>query len=772
MSNSALERLFLYSREEMNQARVEDLFVPEDRIAESQRFTEECLRGRTLHFMTQRRRRDTSLVDVEVYAVPVAIPGREPSILALYQDISARVQAAAEMEERHRLAALAAEIGLALTSGETLSQGLEQCADALLSNTDTVGVRIWSWDRQSQALESQAVTDMQMFAAENHTMDPARVIRIARTGLPDLDEAGDDPARAEESRVFFAGFPLTVRDQVLGVVAALARQPLSTATVQALESVAHSIAQFVDRRRTEASLRESEDRFRTAFEEAPYGMCMAAEDGRLLHANAALCRMLGYSAEELLAGAWQQITHPDDMPRSREAELAFREGAASFELEKRYIRKDGHPIWARIRISNVTDGSGRTSHFITQIEDISERKLAEDRLRTSEESYRDLFENASDLVYTFDLDLRITSLNRLAESITGYGRQDAVGMSLRQLMTEPQWERVRGLVGALAAGQPPAKFEVDLQSKEGRRVTLEVNPRLILRDGAPSGIQAIARDITGRDVAEMELRQSQKLESVGRLASGVAHEINTPMQFVGDNVSFLQDSFHTVQDMLTRLREFCRRSGSGLAAEYEHLEQELDLDYLLKEIPEALGQTEEGVERVISIVRAMKEFAHPEDRGRARADLNKAILNTLIVARNELKYVADVETDLGELPMVICSVGDLNQVFLNLLVNAAHAIGEVFKKTGRKGKIRVHTACEGQQVLISIADDGAGIPQNIRQRIFDPFFTTKEVGQGTGQGLAIARSVVDRHKGTLTFESEVGRGTTFSIRLPIESPEL
>lgn len=267
----------------------------------------------------------------------------------------------------------------------------------------------------------------------------------------------------------------------------------------------------------------------------------------------------------------------------------------------------------------------------------------------------------------------------------------------------------------------------------------------------------------------MELRQAQKLESVGRLASGIAHEINTPLQFVGDNVRFLQDSFRTIEELLTRLRAFCERSGAAFAAELQRLEAEIDTGYVLREIPEALAQTRDGVERVVTIVRAMKEFAHPDTRDQILADLNKALLNTLTVARNELKYVADVETDFGELPMVVCSVSDLNQVFLNLLVNAAHAIADVFKQSGQKGKIRVRTEVQGNQVLISIADNGAGIPEGIRERIFDPFFTTKEVGRGTGQGLAIARSVVERHKGSLTFQSEVGRGTTFFLSLPVTS---
>jgi two-component system, NtrC family, sensor kinase len=301
-----------------------------------------------------------------------------------------------------------------------------------------------------------------------------------------------------------------------------------------------------------------------------------------------------------------------------------------------------------------------------------------------------------------------------------------------------------------------------------------VKPRLIYKGGKPVGVQGIGRDITGRDAAEMELRHAQKLESVGRLAAGIAHEINTPIQFVGDNTRFLQDSFGGLQTLLAKYQELRDAAVSAavspeILARVRKVEEETDCAYLLEEIPKALTQTLDGVTRVATIVRAMKEFAHPEGKEMAAADLNRALLSTLTVARNELKYVADVETEFGDLPLVVCNIGDLNQVFLNLLVNAAHAIAEVVKGTGKKGKIVVRTFSEGSSILVTISDTGCGIPEANRAKVFDPFFTTKEVGRGTGQGLAIARSVVvDRHKGALTFESEVGKGTAFYIRLPID----
>jgi PAS domain S-box-containing protein len=441
-------------------------------------------------------------------------------------------------------------------------------------------------------------------------------------------------------------------------------------------------------------------------------------------------------------------------------------------------RKDGTLVDLEIYgVPLVVEGKPRG--VLALYQDITERKRAEEALRASEERYRELFENASDLVFTIDLEAaRFTSLNKVAEQTIAYSREEAAQMNVRQLVDPRHWQRVEEARARLLAGDSAFTLELGIMAKDGRRVMLEVKPRLIYKEGKPVEVQGIGRDITGREAAEMELRHAQKLESVGRLASGIAHEINTPIQFVGDNTRFLQDSFAGLQTLLSKYQELRDAAASGAAspellAEVRRVEEASDCAYLLEEIPKALTQTLDGVTRVATIVRAMKDFAHPESKEKAATDLNKALLSTLTVARNELKYVADVETDLGELPLVVCNISDLNQVFLNLLVNAAHAIGEVVKGTGEKGKIRVRTVAEGKTVLITITDTGCGIPEGIRSKVFDPFFTTKEVGRGTGQGLAIARSVVvERHKGTLTFESEVGKGTTFYVRLPVNSREL
>ena len=289
-------------------------------------------------------------------------------------------------------------------------------------------------------------------------------------------------------------------------------------------------------------------------------------------------------------------------------------------------------------------------------------------------------------------------------------------------------------------------------------------------------LRGLMLDITELRRLGRELAAAQKLESVGRLAAGVAHEINTPVQFVSDNVQFVRSSMTDVAAVIhayRNLKDAAQAKGDVAAAARlaEETEKAADLDYILQNAPQALDSSIEGLERIATIVRSMKEFAHPDQAQKTLADLNQAIRSTLVIAHNEYKYVAELGTEFGDLPPIPCFLGQINQVVLNLLVNASHAISDVVKGTGILGKLNVSTRLDGNEVEISISDSGTGIPESARDKIFDPFFTTKEVGKGTGQGLAIAHSViVKKHGGTLRFETECGKGTTFFIRLPIDAP--
>lgn len=270
----------------------------------------------------------------------------------------------------------------------------------------------------------------------------------------------------------------------------------------------------------------------------------------------------------------------------------------------------------------------------------------------------------------------------------------------------------------------------------------------------------LREDIERRKRLELELSQAEKMRAVGQLASGIAHELNTPIQYVGDNVTFLQRAFQSLSGLLD---EAISREPPGKAR--------TKLDFLRKNIPEAIAAAIEGCQRVAEIVSAMKEFAHPDDGDFYPADVNRALSCTLAVARNAVRDVADVRLDLGVVPEIECRVGDLNHVFLNLITNAAHAISEKNSGGGARGHIDISTRLRGDRVLVEVADDGAGIPEAIQSRVFEPFFTTKEVGRGTGQGLAVCRSIVaDKHGGAIYFRTSPGMGTTFTVELPVRRP--
>jgi signal transduction histidine kinase len=263
---------------------------------------------------------------------------------------------------------------------------------------------------------------------------------------------------------------------------------------------------------------------------------------------------------------------------------------------------------------------------------------------------------------------------------------------------------------------------------------------------------------------QASLLAAQKLESIGSLAAGIAHEINTPMQYIGDNLTFIRDSIADLEEVV----EVARQVGQGSTlGDLENAIEEADLEMVLEEAPLATAQALEGVVRVRDIVRALKDFSHPGSETFEPVDINRAIETTLTVARNEYKHLAEVTTELDpDLPLTHAIAGPLNQAILNIVVNAAHAIGDVVEGTGQLGTIRISTTVDGPHTVIRIADTGGGIPEELHQRVFDPFFTTKEIGKGTGQGLAIARSaIVDQHGGVLDFTVEPGVGTTFELRL-------
>lgn len=389
-----------------------------------------------------------------------------------------------------------------------------------------------------------------------------------------------------------------------------------------------------------------------------------------------------------------------------------------------------------------------------------------------------ILNTAADGIISIDDEGIMLSFNQAAGKIFGYSAAEALGQNVSLLMPAPFRDehdahlarycqtRVRHAIGS--------HREVTARHKDGTTFPVELGVSELSTDDGSVFIGTL-RDVTARKTLEGQLVQAQKLESIGQLAAGVAHEINTPIQFIGDNTRFLEGAFNDLRTLLTICRDLVATTNEDgpdpeLVVQARTAAETADVEYLSEEIPNAIRQTLDGVARVSQIVAAMKDFSHPGSKEKQAVNLNRAIQSTVTVSRNEWKYVADLETELDpNLPLVPCLAGELNQVVLNMIVNAAQAIAEAKKANPETvGKITVATRHVADWVEIRISDTGTGIPEEIRPKIFDPFFTTKDVGKGSGQGLAIAHTLIkDKHGGAIQVESKVGVGSTFIIKLPL-----
>ncbi|MBL3527672.1 MAG: PAS domain S-box protein [gamma proteobacterium endosymbiont of Lamellibrachia anaximandri] len=405
------------------------------------------------------------------------------------------------------------------------------------------------------------------------------------------------------------------------------------------------------------------------------------------------------------------------------------------------------------------------------------RDLAEKEQRSSS-----ILDAAVDGIVTVDEQGRIDSFNHAAEMIFGCSQKEAIGLDFSLFMESDEMNG--GSIGDLSVGVLGNRTMI--REINGKRSDETIFPMdLALSEtylGERRLLILVIRDISQRKQAELErvkmelqLRQAQKLEAIGQLAAGIAHEINTPTQFVSDNTSFLQDAFQDIKKLCGfRHRVIEAVEADTLTPELietaKAVADDIDIDYLHDEIPEAIEQSLEGLRRIKKIVGAMKEFSHPGTEEKSCIDINQAIRSTVEVSRNEWKYFAEMVLELDPaLPATPCLPGELNQAILNLIVNAAHAIEDQAEDDSDSlGTITIRTLKRDERVEIKVTDTGCGVSEDISGRIFDPFFTTKQVGKGTGQGLAIAySSIVDRHGGTIGLESEIGRGTTFTITLPV-----
>ncbi len=466
---------------------------------------------------------------------------------------------------------------------------------------------------------------------------------------------------------------------------------------------------------------------------------------------------------------WQELIHPDDRP-------------ATLRLLSDHLEQ-GWPFTTAVRMRHRTAGYRHILCRGTALRDVDDRPLRmvmifsdiDERIR-GEGRQRALVSALPDTFFQVRADGTISGVKHGREREGSPFAPLREGMSLADSFSDPKvLARLQSALAFVSMGVTESVKNVQISTvpPEGAPIHHEVR---VVQSGDDEAV-CIVRDVTEQRELEGRLLETQKLGAIGQLAAGVAHEINTPMQFIGDNLHFAKSSVDELVGLFKLFRAaVIDAENSALGPErlqqLLRAETDADFEYAQEALPGALERSLAGVDRVTKIVRAMKAFAHPGGDQLAPADLKGLIESTVMVATNEWKYVADVELQLApSLPAVPCIAGEINQVVLNLIVNAAHAISDVVGSTGAKGRIMISATADDTNAEIRVTDTGTGIPEAARAKVFEPFFTTKELGKGTGQGLAMAYNcIVKRHRGSITFDTELGVGTTFVVRLPLVPP--
>lgn len=551
---------------------------------------------------------------------------------------------------------------------------------------------------------------------------------------------------------------------------------LAPAVERELEGAARRAEQLAARNELERRAEQSERRFRNLFDLAPDGVLLVGGGGRISEINRRASGMFGYMVDDLLGAPIERILPSIDFDQLRSADDAVPTVARTLAMDG--LRRDGRTFPVEVTVDVVPVDFGQS--IIVAVHDATERQRHRQELQLAlaeARAIRDQLDSVLDcapaVIIALDLNGAIKFINRLQP---GRRKADVIGADWLSFVPDTDREKTRAYLHNVLSTGAPESFELCAKSSERTNVWYSCFMGPMRSRDRVIGAVIIAQEVTEVRRVREELTAAQRLAAVGTLAAGIAHEINTPMQFVNDSLHFLRESARDVLTVIQKQKclQNAWQSGATPAeletarAELESAESAADLEYLTEQVPKAFDRCIDGLQRMTAIVRSLKEFAHPAQQQASAVDLNRAIQSTLTIARNEYKYVADLETDLCDLPLVVCHVNDINQVVLNLVINAAHAIADKVRSEETKGRIRVSTRCENDTVVIAVSDTGSGIPEAIRHRIFEPFFTTKEVGKGTGQGLALAWSIVtEKHRGLLTFETELGRGTTFFIRLPV-----
>jgi len=564
------------------------------------------------------------------------------------------------------------------------------------------------------------------------------------------------------------------------------------------------------RKEAEHKVREQVQFLQNLIETIPNPLFFKDVQGHYLECNTAFEQFIGKTREEIV-GRTAFAIQPEELAVSFAAvdrELLRQPGAREIETCIRHADGTRHDVI--MTKTALREASGQVKGIVGVVLDVSERKKFEKALKESEAHFRAISDSAQDAIAKMDDAGRVTYWNPAAQRIFGFSVEEALGRDLHNLIAPERYHEIiaASLERFRQSGQRNTAgklIEVQARCKDGREIPIELSISSVRQDGAWHAI-GIVRDVSERKVLEERILrknhvlkqarteleeknyklekahadlkaiqgqqlQQEKMASIGQLAAGVAHEINNPTGFVSSNLKTLQDYTREFADMIDAYRSLIAHLRQHGATEttaiqeridaIDEMESRIDLEYILEDTRDLIAESQEGTERIKKIVIDLKDFAHPGQQELVLADLHRNIDSVLNIVANEIKYKATVRREYGNLPEVQCYPQQLNQVFMNLMVNAAQAIEQ-------QGEIAIATASRGDRVEIRISDTGSGIPEANLKKIFDPFFTTKPVGKGTGLGLNVAYNIVKKHGGTISATSTMGKGTTFQITLPID----
>jgi two-component system, NtrC family, sensor kinase len=734
--NRGAERIFGYSAEEVVGQHI-SLLMPPERIEDLTRILERVRRGeRVDHYETKRRTKDGRILDVSLTVSPIRdADGNIIGASKVARDITEQKRAAVKRQEAE------------------FRNVLESAPDAIVI-IDGQG-RIVRLNRQAEAIFG--------YTREELLGEPVEIL------VPERFRERHREHRAAYSpqsrpRPMGMGLELYGRRKDGGEFPVdITLSPMESTDGFLTISV---IRDITARRRTEEQLLK----LSRAVEQSADLVIIADTQGRIEYVNPKFTQVTGYTPDEVIGQDPRILksgkTSPEEYRRLWETITSGREWRGEF-LNK---RKDGALYWASASISPLRNYQGAITHFVAIEEDISELKRAEEALRASERRYRQLAEATLDALVVADERGVITLFNAAAQRTFGYSEPEVLGQPLTLLMPAEYHEaHQRGLRRYLETKEARVvgrTIELRGRRKDGEIFPLELSLSAV---ELPEGICFLGaiRDLTERQRLQARVVQVEKLASLGLMSAGVAHEINNPLAYVANNLAVLERGIRGLIALVAAYeaaQAILESARPDLAAQVAQLAEEIDLPYVREHLEQIVGSTRQGVKRVADIVQNLRGFARLDQAAVERVDLHDAITSSLEMIRGRLgrRHIV-VEQQFGDVPRVLCAPAQVNQVFLNLLVNALQAI-EATSKGG--GRIEIRTRAVGDEAIVEVADDGCGIPAELLPRIFDPFFTTKVVGEGTGLGLSISHGIVSDHGGRIEVESTPGQGSRFRVILP------